>query len=117
MALSTITSVLDGFGSVAFGLAIVDAAAFAIGITAIPHPFSDSDWDGWLWHWQGSLYGPSSTVTNAAGPANVRIPIDSKAMRKWKQFDALVGVAEFGTEVGAAVITAKLNTRILVKLP
>ena len=117
MALSTVTSVLDGFGNVAFGIAIVEGNAFSVGVTAMPRPFSDSDWDGWLWHWQGSLFGPSTTVQNSAGPANVRIPVDSKAMRKWKQFDALICMMEVATEVGAAVITAKLNSRILVKLP
>ena len=117
VALSVITSALDGFGAVAFGLAIVELNAFNVGITAMPKPFSDSDWDGWFWHWQGSLFGPSATVTNAGGPANVRIPIDSKAMRKWKQFDVMVAIMEVATEVGAAVLTAKLNTRILVKLP
>ena len=116
MVLSTITSALDGFAEVALGLCVVTENAFGVGITAVPTPLTDIGWDGWLWHWAGSVYGPSTTVTNAEGSANVRIPIDSKAMRKFKETDVMLAVLEVSAEVGAAVLTAKMVTRVLVKV-
>ena len=116
-ALSTITTSLDGFGRVAAGICVVSENAFAVGVTAIPTPADDIAWDGWIWYSIVSLFGPSATVSNSDGPANVRIPIDSKAMRKLRAPDVLVGVMQFQTEIGAAVITCKLNTRMLLKLP
>ena len=32
----------------AFGIGLVTAEALAIGITALPTPFRDSDWGGWI---------------------------------------------------------------------
>ena len=117
IALSTITSSLDGFGRIAVGICIVSENAGDIGVTAIPSPLDDILWGGWMWYWTGSVFGPSTTVTNSNGPANVRIPIDGKAMRKFKQSDVMFGVIQVANEIGSAVITAKLNTRVLVKLP
>jgi len=117
LGLSTVTSALDGFGQVAFGMCIVNENASGIGVTAVPSPFDDIGWDGWLVYWTGALFGVSTTVDNAEGLANVRIPIDSKAMRKTHATDVMLGVIQFSTEIGAAVVTAKLNSRVLVKLP
>ena len=32
----------------AFGIGLVSVEALAIGITAVPTPFSDADWGGWM---------------------------------------------------------------------
>ena len=117
VALSTVTTALDGYSRIGAGIGIVSENAAGVGVSAVPSPLVDINWDGWLWYWTGSIFGVSTTVTNSEGPANVRIPIDSKAMRKWKETDVLVGVFEVDTEVGSAIGTAKLNTRVLVKLP
>ncbi len=46
-------AVLAGFNFVA-GIGIVSGDAFAIGVTATPNPFDDTDWPGWLWLGSGS---------------------------------------------------------------
>jgi len=55
--------------------------------------------------------------TTGAGPSAVRIEIDSKAMRKIHLTDNLVGMVEATDEVGVSVVTAVLQTRMLLKLP
>ena len=118
MGLSIATTALDGFNRVAFGMCIVSENAAAVGITAIPTPITDEAWDGWYVYWTGSVFSVVATaaISNFAGVSNVRMPIDSKAMRKFKRTDVIVGVIETGTEVGTASLTAKLASRTLAKL-
>ena len=116
MGLSVITGSLDGFPRAAFGLCIVNQNAAGVGVTAIPSPLDDITWDGWFVHWVGSLFGVSATEGNAEGFAVVRVPIDSKAMRKLKSTDNVVGVFAVSDEVGTAQLNAILNCRILVKI-
>ena len=112
----------DGFPRCAVGLCIVTENAAGVGVTAIPSPIADLSWDGWMWHKMFSLVGADvvgaavvshsvSDVTKAA-----RFEIDSKAMRKIKNTDLLIGVAELADEIGTAVVEMQLNTRQLVKL-
>ena len=108
-----------GWDEVAVGVCIVSENAFNVGITAIPTPATDIAWDGWLWYWTGSLKTPRVD----AGPDNIsiegsmaRIVVDSKAMRKIKATDVIVGVAEVGTEDGVATMELKMESRALVKL-
>ncbi len=114
--LSTISASLDGFLDVALGIANVTENAFGIGTTAVPDPRVDIGWDGWIYHYTGSIFGPSATVDNSLGPAAIRLQIDSKAMRKIKSTDVLIGVAAVGVEVGTAVLQCHLETRILDKV-
>ena len=118
LGLSIATTALDGFGEVAVGICVVSDNAAGIGVTAVPDPLTDIDWEGWLMYWTGSVFSVVATaaLSNCAGVANVRVPIDSKAMRKIQEKDTVVGVIAVGTEVGAVSLTAKLNTRILSKL-
>ena len=117
MALDTTGAVLEGFPLLAAGLAIVSENAAGVGVTAIPSPYTDKHWDGWMWHWSGSMYTVTTAPTDAEGCAVARIVIDNKSMRKFKASDTLVGVIEAGSEVGTAQLQAVLNTRLLVKLP
>ena len=114
--LSTVTSNLDGFIRVAVGLAIVTTAAATVGITAVPTPLTDIEYEGWLWHWTGPMIGVVSGGDSALGMGAVRVPIDSKAMRKWNTDETLIGVVEVGSEVGTAVLGFNASSRILVKL-
>ena len=116
VGLSVITGSLDGFSEVAMGLCIVNENAAGIGVTAIPSPVTDIGWDGWFWYWTGSLFGVSATEANAAGTANVRIPIDSKAMRKLRSSDFIVGALAVVGEVGTAQLNATMQSRMLLKL-
>ena len=117
IGLTATSAALDGFHG-AFGLCLVSDNAATVGITAIPQPVTDSSWDGWLYHHTFAVKTLTGTITNAnnALAAFERTAIDSKAMRKWKESDVLVGVLE-ATEVGTSVLTAELRSRFLVKLP
>ncbi len=78
----------------AFGVGVVSAEALTIGTTAIPEPYSDADWGGWLM-WESFAY--HFEVQSAVGtqfPASIQINVDSKGMRKVGSNEALVFVAE-----------------------
>ncbi len=96
---------------VGVGIGLVSDRAATTGITAVPHPLTDEEWDGWLW--RDAVYiGASQNAT-----INEWV-IDSKAMRKWDDDMTLVVVAEnlpINTAGVAALIS--INGRILVKGP
>ncbi len=112
--LSGATTALDGF-SWGFGICVVNADAFAVGITAVPKPFTDAAWDGWLYHELWALHSPIAGVSNNSAN-NTRREIDSKAMRKIGQNDVVCSVVEVG-ETGAATLNVRSATRVLIKLP
>jgi len=96
----------------AVGIGVVSEQAATLGITAVPHPDTDSGWNGWLWHsyWAGAiLFGDA---TGFASPAVVSVPIDSKAMRKVGDNERLVLVVENSSAVG---VQYYLNTRLYSK--
>ena len=114
LVLKTAATVGDGFHG-ALGIGVVTEPAFSVGVTAIPTPISEVEWDGWLWHEFFSLTSP--TVTPGENSASViRMPIDSKAMRKVGINEVIYAAIEM-TEIGVATLDARLNTRILFKLP
>jgi len=100
----------DQMGAVGIGL--VSEQAAALGITAVPHPSTDSGWDGWLWH---SYFASSvifNTGTSVQFDAFNQIVIDSKAMRKVDSEMRLVMVVENDSADGILIYSAK---RTLVK--
>ncbi len=97
--------------TVGFGICVVNENAANLGVTAIPEPITDQQWDGWLSYWSGMV-----AVDDATNGTILRIPIDSKGMRKLKNSDGIVAVLQVGGEVGTAVLVAHLETRILLKL-
>ena len=116
--LSSWTAALDGYEG-AMGIGVVTDAAFSVGTTALPTPLTEEDWDGWMFHQYYSVRAPA-TGTEADG-ANaqgivLRIPIDSKAMRKITPEMTMFGIFQH-TETGTAVINSEARTRILLKLP
>ena len=117
--LTSIAAALDGFTRVAVGIGIVTASAFGIGITAVPTPVTDIEWEGWMFHWIGALMVPTSTLPTEgqAGSAVVRVPIDSKAMRKVGSDETIFGCVEVAGEVGTSVMGFNGSTRLLIKLP
>ena len=110
----------SGFtGAVGIGIASEDA--FGVGITALPGPFSDADWGGWLWHSFFHLYATAAQASGAdvARNANVdlRMEIDTKAMRKMGPNEVIFGMWETVAEAGTSTIQYVADTRMLVKLP
>ena len=117
--LSLATAAGDGMNG-AVGLGIVSSQAFGIGPTAVPGPFADAEWEGWLWHSYWSVRGVASQslgqdVARNAG-ADLRIPIDSKAMRILSNNETLMGCFEVAVETGTANINFIADTRLLLKL-
>ncbi len=117
--LNLATTAGDGFESFAAGLCIVSENAFGVGVTAVPSPITDIGWDGWMWYHTGgqitSLVATASLVSRSFH--SLRIPIDTKAMRKIRDTDILIGVFELGTEIGAAAVEFSARSRVLSKIP
>jgi len=91
----------------AWGLGFVSDQAFAIGATALPGPFDEADWGGWLAH---GYFGMKYDLTSDIGRIIVseNILVDSKAMRKAGQNDTLILMAE--SQSGAFDIAMHLRT-------
>ena len=107
--LATYAADLDIVG--AFGMGVVSAEALGIGVTAVPTPFSDADWGGWMvWRSFSAAYEVGSG--NAAIRGSWEFEIDSKAMRKVEANSALVFVAE--SQSGDFELSSPL--RVLVML-
>ena len=110
----------SGFNWVA-GIGIVTSDAFAVGVSAVPNPFDDADWPGWLWYASGGIHSPSSTAIPTVGDQqtvvdNPIVEIDSKAMRKLRVNEVMF-LSVQGGETGTAVMSVRGMTRVLVKLP
>ena len=114
--LTTAAAAGDGFSG-AWGIGLVTAAAFAVGITAMPGPITESDWDGWLWHSFFDLHVITTTLADGvnAGGVFALAVIDSKAMRKFDEDMVVFGATEV-VERGTAAIETNADTRMLVKL-
>jgi len=109
----TAATIGEGFHG-AFGICYMAENAFGIGATAVPAPVADEFWNGWIWHRYFNVFREIDPGAN--GSAFVRLEIDSKAQRKEKASDVLVGVLDT-TEVGTIVMDVTMRSRILVKLP
>jgi len=117
--LSSIGTIGDGFKDFSVGIGITTEEAFTVGgVTSLPLPLSDDDWDGWLYHQHVGAFRGSSTTELATGPIEaVRVQIDSKAMRKFEDGMVVFAAFETGVEVGVATLEVSGRTRLLVKLP
>ena len=119
MHLSLATAALDGFAG-AFGIGIATAAAATAGGASVPTPITEEDSDNWLYHRYFSVKAPIASAVSTAPTgevisANVRIEVDSKAMRKFPLEMALYASLEV-VEVGTAIMQVAFNSRALVKL-
>jgi len=122
--LSTAAAAQDGYAG-AFGLGIANANAIVAGSASLLTPISDADWDGWFFHQFFFLKAADAIVASGAATepnqvhnvtAALRVPIDSKAMRKLPLGMAVYGALEV-VEVGTSLLNWSVNTRMLLKLP
>ena len=102
--------------SFTYGIGIVSADAFAVGVTAIPNPQDDMEWPGWMWHGFTTFRAASATLADVGSASVVRIPVDVKAMRKLGENEILFAALD-ADESGTATATASFDSRMLVKLP
>jgi len=94
-----------------FGIAVVSDQAVAVGVTAVPTPFTDMASDLWFVH--QNLFGDESSVVDKTRPGT-QVSIDSKAMRKVDIGQDIVVVGEFAT--GADGLILGVAGRMLVKV-
>jgi len=105
----------DGFHG-ALGIGIVTDDAFAIGVTAVPDPIDDMEWDGWLYHRFWDIHS-RGTFSNDDGHINaVSFEVDSKAMRKMTEGDTLFAIVQV-VEAATATGSIWFDSRALFKLP
>jgi len=97
----------------AYGIGVVSAQAEALGITAIPHPSTDSSWGGWLFHQYFANALELATAVGFVTNKCVVTTIDSKAMRKVGDEERLVFVIENSAAFGIQVLDP---LRVLSKL-
>ncbi len=110
--LSAAAAAGDGFNW-AFGIGIVSEDAFDVGIAAVPKPFDDRDWTGWIVHRMGAIHVAEAGV---AGVTNTKIiEFDSRAMRKIAINETLTAIIQVG-ETGTSTLTVRVATRLLFKL-
>jgi len=109
------TSVGDGFQG-AFGIGLATQAAVVAGTGSVPTPITEQAWDGWLYWTPLSVHGAVVSSTALGEETKQDIEVDTKAMRKWREEDALYAMLEI-VEVGTATATAFFDSRILMKLP
>ena len=101
----------------AFGIGIVTAEAFAIGITAMPIPVTDLNWDGWLYHSMVQVVAGDKTAGDVDFTGATQIlDVDSKAMRKLRLGDTIFAALEL-VETGIVDMDFTFDSRVLVKLP
>ena len=99
----------DQFAS--FGMAVVSLQAAAVGVSAIPTPFTDMASDLWFVH--RNMISDESSLADNPKPS-LKVDIDSKAMRKVDIGQDVVVVWEFGS--GGDGSSIAVAGRMLVKL-
>ena len=115
MFLTAATTAGDGFTG-AIGIGKSTTQAFAVGITALPVPVTDADWDGWLYHQFFSVHSASALQAFTTPSSVIRMPVESKGMRKAGLDDVFFAVIEV-TEIGVSSLSVFFDTRMLFKLP
>ena len=115
--LTAVTGAGDGFTG-AFGIGLATTAAIAVGVSAVPTPITEQDWDGWLYwtpFWCRGVKASSTDGANAVSGA-FRQEIDSKSMRKVGESMSFYAAFEV-VETGSAVMEFMHDSRMLFKLP
>jgi len=98
-----------------FGMMIVTEDAFAVGITAIPGPGTDSSNDWFVWQ---PMYNRRQVVTSIGitDPSGTQYTIDSKAQRVFEIGTRIVLVGENLNPGGTGGLSLNFNLRILTKI-
>ncbi len=101
------------FYQAAWGICVVSDQAAAIGVTAIPTPFTDLGSDLWFTHAMATGLAGISSGTST-GELGHMVDVDSRAMRKVEEGAQLTFVAE--TSAGSNGVSLTSTGRILLKL-
>ncbi len=97
-----------------FGLGVISSDAFTLGATAMPDPSGDADYP-WVYWTEITLGSESVAVEQASGIQNLRIPVDSKAMRKMKPAETFCWIIQ-RTDLGGnpPAVVDIAQTRVLI---
>ena len=112
--LLTGTAAGDGFCG-AFGIGLATAAAVAAGAASVPTPITEQAWDGWL-YWMPIQLAVQGTTTFEAVSYQL-IDVDTKAMRKLNEEDAIYAMVEIENEEGTATAEFLFDSRSLLMIP
>ena len=102
----------DNTQVVALGMIVGSDDQVAAGATAFPSPMDDLDAD-WIWHSFFPLRSVTGTQSDGVGGQVVSQVIDSKAMRRVKQNDQLVMVADAQILAGSPTADSVAGVRAL----
>jgi len=99
------------------GLGVFSSDAFTVGVTALPGPLTDADYD-WI-YFNTLLFGPALGATELEDSRwqTAEFEIDSKAMRKIKPNQTIGWVFESVILNGGGTMDANVSARHLFKLP
>ncbi len=86
------------------GIAIVSTDALVVGGTSLPGPLGDPDWPGWIWHQYVPLMAGSASLGGDDIGSFVRVPVDSKAMRKMGPNESIAVIGHLSAVTYAAVV-------------
>ena len=120
LRLTLAVSDLDGFAG-AVGIGIATLAAVTAGISSVPTPITEQDSEHWIF-WQAFEVKAQQLFVAGGSPGLEqhgvydKFMVDSKAMRKFNEDDALYACVEM-VEVGAATVQIHHDSRMLFKLP
>ncbi len=106
------TVVLSDECVVTFGLGLVSTDAAAVGATAMPDPFDEEGYD-WLWWYSTTLFVPEA-ATGFGGAAHARIPVETRAMRRFKPNQSLALVTQYTDIVGTPRVRTHGDLRFLI---
>ena len=98
----------------AFGMIVVSADAFAVGVTAIPGPISDVGNDWFVWAPFNLLFDDGITEEDSKYVTSV--PFDSRGMRKLKFGQNVVLVLEVEADRAGSSIDSGVAVRMQFKL-
>ncbi len=87
----------------AFGLAMISTDAFAAGAGSVPDPAGEADFP-WLWWYEVHLNNFVAAASESGGLYQVRIELDSKAMRKVKPGESLAFITQYVDITGAPIV-------------
>ena len=99
---------------IGLGLAVISTDAFDLGATAFPDPSGEPEFP-WYWWSEFHLASEGTAIEAAAGIQNVRIEVDSKAMRKVKPGETLAWVVQYSDILGTPPVQILLaQVRVLI---
>ena len=113
----SVSAIQDGYHG-AVGIGVVTSDAFAVGVTAVPNPLADANWDGWMYHRFFDVHAISATIGEGVNAQALvaQIEVDTKAMRKLPLNETVFMSMEV-VEDGTSTLAVRFDSRLLVKLP